>query len=72
MILGLKFTTTLITWLGARVTVDPPPALNPAPDAVTAEIVTLVFPVFVTVTICVVVDPTVTLPKLRFGGLAES
>ena len=47
-----------------------PLALNPVPEGVTAETVTLEFPVLVTVTGKELVLPRLTLPKLRVVGLA--
>ena len=49
-----------------------PLAVKPPPETVTAEMVTLEFPVFVSVTVCVGVLPSTTLPKLRAVELAES
>lgn len=46
-----------------------PVVLNPAPLTVEEEIVTDELPVFVIVTVWVLVDPTVTSPKLTFVGL---
>ena len=46
-----------------------PLALKPAPEVLTAEMVTLEFPVFVTVTFCELLLPTFTFPKLRLEGL---
>jgi hypothetical protein len=46
--------------------------LNPAPETLICETVTLEFPLFVSVTACVLLVPTNTLPKLRLVGLAES
>ena len=46
--------------------------MNPVPDGVICEIVTLTFPVLVTASDCVVVLPTVMLPKATVGGLAVS
>ncbi len=47
-----------------------PLALNPVPEGVTAETVTLEFPVLVTVIGKELVLPRFTLPKLRVVGLA--
>jgi hypothetical protein len=49
-----------------------PLMLNPVPLAATAEIVTLVVPVFVTVSVKPWVTPTWTLPKLRLAGFDPS
>ena len=44
--------------------------MNPAPDGVICEIVTLTFPVLVTATDCVPLLPTVTFPKATVDELA--
>lgn len=44
--------------------------MNPVPDGVICEIVTLTFPVLVTATDCVPLLPTVTFPKATVDGLA--
>jgi hypothetical protein len=49
-----------------------PVALNPAPDTLTFEIVTFEFPLLVNVTLCALLLPTLTLPKLKLVGLALS
>src|SRR6267143_5606237 len=49
-----------------------PLALKPAPVAVTPEMVTLEFPLLVSVTGNPLLPPTFTLPKLRLVGLAPS
>lgn len=58
--------------MGANVVPDAPLVLNPAPDTVTAEIVTFEFPVFVRVTLNELLLSTLTLLKLRLVGLALS
>ena len=51
---------------GERMTPESPPlALNPAPATLTFEIVTLEFPVFVSVTLCELLLDTFTLPNPR-------
>src|SRR5260370_29891535 len=50
----------------------PPLALKPAPVTVTPEMVTLEFPLLVSVTGNPPLPPTFTLPKLRLVGLAPS
>lgn len=47
----------------------PPLALNPAPATTTFEIVTLEFPALVSVTVCVSVVETLTLPKATLVAL---
>lgn len=46
--LGLKVTEMFVDWFGVNVSLEPPVSLNPAPDAVMDEMLTLEFPVFVT------------------------
>jgi hypothetical protein len=58
--------------LGVNVIPATPVALNPAPDAVADEMVTLEFPVFVRVTVSELLLPSFTLLKLRLVGLAVS
>lgn len=50
----------------------PPITLNPAPDIVACETVTVAVPVLVTVKLCVALLPTATLPKVKLVALAES
>jgi len=49
-----------------------PLILKPVPDTLAAEIVTLAVPLFFRVTVCELVSPTTTLPKLTLAGLTES
>lgn len=49
-----------------------PLALKPVPIALTCEMETLEFPVFVKVTVCEAFVPVVRLPKLSDAGEAES
>jgi hypothetical protein len=58
--------------LGVNVIPATPVALNPAPDAVADEMVTLEFPVFVRVTVSELLLPSFTLLKLRLVALAVS
>jgi hypothetical protein len=46
--------------------------LNPAPETLICETVTLEFPLFVSVTACMLLVPTNTFPKLKLVGLAVS
>jgi hypothetical protein len=69
---GANVTFNVAAWVGANVVPDAPLVLNPAPDAVTADIVTFEFPVFVRVTLSELLLPTLTLLKLRLVGLALS
>jgi len=69
---GLNVTETLADWFGVNVSFAPPLSLNPDPDAVMVEMLTLEFPVFVTLIVCVALLPTVTFPKLTLEELAES
>jgi hypothetical protein len=61
---GSKFTETVTDWLGVRVMLDPPLALNPFPVAFTLVMVTFAVPESVSVTSCAVDVPRVTFPKL--------
>jgi hypothetical protein len=49
---------------------DSPDALNPVPVELIAEIVALVFPVFVKVIVCWLLLPTATFPNATLPGLA--
>ena len=49
-----------------------PLTVNPAPLALICVTVTLEFPVFVSVTLCVALVPVVRLPKLSDAGIAVS
>ena len=70
---GLKITPKVRLCVGVRVAGVPAPLrLNPVPAARMLEIITLPFPVLVTVTDCVADAPVSTLPKLRFCELNES
>jgi hypothetical protein len=61
----------LALWLAARVKgVESPSAVKPLPVALTAEIVALVFPLFVSVIVCWPLLPTDTLPNATLPGLA--
>lgn len=71
--LGLKLIETVKVCPGVRVTgVPAPPTPKPAPFALTCEICTLEFPVFVMTTLCEDVPPAFTFPKLRLVLLNES
>jgi len=69
---GLKLTVTATDWFGFKIILEPPVTPKPVPVAETVEMSTSAFPVFVSSTLCVVVVPTVTLPKFKLVGLAES
>lgn len=51
---------------------DKPVMLNPVPEALAAEIVTLAVPELLNVMVCVPLLPTSTFPKLKLEGLAVS
>lgn len=53
---------------------EPAPATTvyPAPEIVASEMSTVAVPVFVTITLCVVLVPTATFPKLRLEELGVS
>ena len=69
---GLKFTETVTDCVGVKIALDGLLALNPLPVADTLDMVTFVFPLFVTVTSCAVDVPTVTLLKFTLVELGES
>jgi hypothetical protein len=72
-VVGANFAVKEVFCPGFRVTgVVNPVMLNPAPDAVAAEIVTLAVPEFVSVTDTEALAPVSTLPKGMLDGLAES
>ena len=50
----------------------PPTTPKPAPAVVACEIVTAAVPVFVKVSVCRLLDPVATLPKLKLVALAAS
>ena len=65
--LGLNTTLKPIFWPALRVTgVLAPLRLNPVPLSLICDTVTLAFPEFVNVTLCVAEDPAFTLPKAIF------
>jgi len=68
---GLNLTTKVMLWVGERVAGVPPPVIEyPCPVRFICEMLTLEFPVFVTVTVCVAeLVPVVMFPKLRLVGL---
>jgi len=51
---------------------DKPVRLNPVPEALAAEMVTLAVPELLNVMVCVPLLPTSTLPKLTLAGLGVS
>jgi len=68
---GVRLTVNVTDCPAVKVVFDATPlALYPDPEAVTCEMVTLEFPVFVSVTFCELVLPTVTFPKLKLVGVA--
>ena len=69
---GPKFTETVTDWYGARVTLDPPLAVKPFPEAATEEITTFAVPLLVRVRSWAVELPVATLPKLMAELLATS
>ena len=70
---GSNVTFSVAVWLGASVVpAVTPVALNPVPDGATLEIVTLEFPLFINVTLKVLLLPIGTLPKLKLPGLVPS
>jgi hypothetical protein len=70
---GSNVMLSVAVWLGVNTNPAATPlALNPAPVTPTLEIVTFEFPLFVSVTVCDVLVPSVTFPKLTVVGLAPS
>ena len=70
---GVKRTFSVAVWLGVRIVpILRPLALKPVPEGVTFEIVTFELPLFVRVTLKVLLLPSFTFPKLKLVGLAPS
>jgi hypothetical protein len=70
---GANATFSVIDWLGVRTVPEVTPlALNPVPVAVTLEIVTFEFPLFVSVALNELLFPTFTFPKFKLVGFAPS
>jgi len=69
-VVGANVITRVAVWLGVSVVPLTPVALKPAPVAVTPEIITFEFPVFVSVTFTDALLPSLTLLKLKLDGLA--
>ena len=73
VVVGANVTSTAALCPGASIVLELTPlALKPAPEAVTLEIVTLEFPLFVRVTGNVLLLPSFTFPKLKLVGFAPS
>jgi hypothetical protein len=67
---GVNVTLTAVLCPGLRIKPPAaPPALKPAPDTITWEIVTLEFPGLLNVTFCEPLLDTFTLPKFKFETL---
>ena len=70
---GVKVTLSVPACPDARICPEARPLmLKPGPEYATPEIVTLEFPELVNVTFCVLLLPTLTLPKPRLVGLTVS
>jgi hypothetical protein len=70
---GANAIVSVTDWLGVKtVPPDTPLALYPAPVTATLDMVTLEFPLFVSVTLAEPLLPTLTLPKLTLAGVAPS
>ena len=69
-VVGANVITRVAVWLGVSVVPLTPVALKPVPVAVTPEIITFEFPVFVSVTFTDALLPSLTLLKLKLDGLA--
>lgn len=69
---GANATVKEVDWLAARVRGSPSPVtLKPLPVTLSFERVTLALPLLLSVTVCVALEPVVTLPKLSEVGEAE-
>jgi hypothetical protein len=72
-VVGAKFTVKVAARPVFRIVpADTPLAVKPEPVMLTLEIVTLELPEFVSVTARLLMEPVLTLPKLRIVGLALS
>lgn len=72
-LVGANCAVKLVLWFAASTSgTDSPDALNPVPLALIAEIVALIFPVFVKVIVCGLLLPTDTLPNATLPGLATN
>jgi hypothetical protein len=70
-VVGANCAINVVLWFAASINgTESPVALNPAPVALIAEIVALVFPLLVTVMVCGLLPPTDTLPNATLPGLA--
>jgi hypothetical protein len=70
---GANWIWIVLVWPGAIVAEGvPAPVVKLAPVTAVRSMVTVEVPVFVTVTLCVVVLPTPTVPKLTVVRLADS
>lgn len=73
VVVGANCAMKLVLWLAASVTgAETPTVVKPVPLALTAEIVVLVLPLFVSVIVCWPLLPTETLPNDTLPGLAFS
>jgi hypothetical protein len=63
---GVNVTFTAVLCPGLRIKPAVPPALKPAPDTITWEIVTFEFPALVNVTFCEPLLDKFTLPKFKY------
>jgi hypothetical protein len=72
-VVGAKVTVTVTAWFGVSVSPDVTPlTVKPAPLTFTPEIVTLELPVLVSDTLCELLLPSFTLPKLKLVPLRLS
>src|SRR5215469_5646198 len=73
VVVGAKATANEVAWLGKSVRGRVrPETVKPLPVTLSEVSETLEFPVLVSVTVCVALEPVVTLPKLRAVGDALS
>lgn len=72
-VVGANCAMKLVLWLAASVNgAEIPAAVKPLPLALTAEIVALALPLFVSVMVCCPLLPTATFPNDTLPGLAVS
>jgi hypothetical protein len=72
-LVGANCTVTVTDWFGFNISpAETPLAVTPAPDTFTAETVTLALPVLVKETLCELLLPVFTLPKLKLEELRLS
>ena len=72
-VVGVKTTLRVAVWPAVKVSGGVRPlVVKPAPETLIWEMLTLELPMLVRATVCVLLLPKVTFPKLKEAGLAES